>query len=191
MEACLRGLLPKLIPGGMTFEVYPSLSKQNLLKNLPARLHGYSKWLPQDWRIIVIVDRDDDDCHELKQKMEETACKAGLRTRVSDPSSWQVVNRLAIEELESWFFGDMDAVRSTYPRVSKTIEYKAPFRDPDAIRGGTREAFERVLQKAGYFREGLPKIRVAREIGQQLDPNRNRSHSFEVFRDVVLEALGA
>jgi hypothetical protein len=58
---------------------------------------------------------------------------------------------LAIEELEAWFFGDMDAVRALYPRVPETLEQRAGFRDPDAIRGGTWEALERILQRAGYF----------------------------------------
>ena len=52
---------------------------------------------------------------------------------------------------------------------------------PDAIAGGTWEAFERVLRQAGYFGGGLPKIEVAREMAKHMDPARNTSASFGQF----------
>jgi len=188
MEACLRGLLPRLIGGMATFEIYPSQCKTELLRNLPDRLRGYASWLPTTWRVVVIVDRDEEDCHRLKRRLEHMALQAGLTTRSTGAANWRMVNRIAIEELEAWFFGDMDAIRAAYHGVPKTLEKKHQFRDPDAIRGGTWEALERVLQQAGHFRGGLRKTEVARELGQRLDPARNRSHSFQVFCDAVLEA---
>jgi len=189
MEACLRVLLPKLLADRVTFDIYPSQCKKELLKNLPDRLRGYASWLPATWRIVVVVDQDADDCHDLKRRLESAATAARLTTRSTHPNSWQVVNRIAIEELEAWFFGDVDAVRAVFPRVPRNLAKKHGFRDPDAIRGGTWETFERILKKAGYFRTGLPKIQAARQIAQHIDPDRNRSHSFRVFRDAVLEAL--
>ncbi|MFO7900659.1 MAG: DUF4276 family protein [Planctomycetota bacterium] len=191
MEAFLREVLAKLVPEEASFDVHQFQCKQQLLNKLPARLAGYAPWLPLDWRILVLVDRDQDDCHQLKQQLEAAAARKGLRTRSQDAVNWQVVNRIAIEELEAWFFGDMDAVRSAYPRVPSTLEQRRGYRDPDAIQGGTWEAFERILQRAGYFSEGLPKIQVAREIGRHVDPQRNRSHSFGVFRDVILELVNS
>ena len=64
----------------------------------------------------------------------------------------------------------------------------ARFRDPDAVKGGTWEAFERILQRHGHFRTGLRKVEAARMISARLDPDRNRSRSFAAFRDVVVEA---
>ena len=58
---------------------------------------------------------------------------------------------------------------------------KTPFRNPDAIAGGTWEALERVLRQAGYFGGGLPKIEVAREMAKHMDPARNESTSFRQF----------
>ncbi len=188
MEAFLREVLPRLIPEGTTYAIHQFQCKQRLLSELPKRLEGYAKWLPADRRIVVLVDRDQDDCNELKQQLEDAATRVGLRTRSQDPENWQVVNRIAIEELEAWFFGDMDAVRSEYPRVPSSLEQRKKYRNPDRIRGGTWEAFERVLQQAGYFEEGLPKIEVARQIGRHVDPDRNQSHSFCVFRDIIREA---
>jgi hypothetical protein len=190
MEAALRLLLPKMLGDGITFQVYPSNGKRDLLDNLSDRLRGYQAWLPETRRIVVVVDRDDEDCNGLKQRLERMAHEAGLTTKASARGAlWQVVNRLAIEELEAWFFGDPDAVRAVYPGVPDTLEQRAGFRDPDAIRGGTWEALERVLQRAGHFAGGYRKLEAAREIAAHMDPQRNRSHSFGVFRDTMF-ALG-
>jgi hypothetical protein len=190
MEAFLREFLPRLIGDRATFSVYPSQGKADLLRNLPARLKGYAKWLPHDWRVVVLVDRDDQDCDDLKKQMENAAADAGLRTRRSGAHGpWQVVNRIAVEELEAWYFGDWDAVREVYPRVPKNLADKAAYRDPDKIAGGTWETFERVLQRAGYFESGLSKTEVARLLGKRLVSVRNRSHSFGVLRDVLLDAV--
>jgi hypothetical protein len=191
MEAFLRGLLPRML-GGVSFDVHPYQGKQDLLKHLPYRLRGYSRWLPSSWRIMVIVDRDNADCRELKERLEQAARDSGLATRSAPMlTQYKVVNRLAIEELEAWYFGDWTAVRNAYPQVSETIPEQARYRDPDRIAGGTWEAFERILQRAGYFKGGLPKIEVARTIGGHTDPRVNTSRSFQVFRDAVRDILQA
>ena len=189
MEAFLRQLLPRLLGNRATFSIYPSQGKEDLLRNLPARLKAYAKFLPAGYRIVVVVDRDDDDCHELKKKLDRAAADAGLATRKAGRvPAWRIVNRIAIEELEAWYFGDWEAVRQCYPAVPRTLEQRAGYRDPDDIRGGTWEAFERVMQKAGYFSSGLGKTEVARNLGNLVMPERSRSRSFSVFCEVLFEA---
>jgi len=130
----------------------------------------------------VLVDRDGDDCGALKATLEEMSEAAGLQTRSSKGTgSYQVINRIAIEELEAWYFGDWDAVRTAYPRVSSRIPTRPQFRNPDAVAGGTWEAFERVLQKAGYFSGGLRKIEAAQKIAPHVRVERSTSRSFLVF----------
>jgi hypothetical protein len=190
MEAFLRALLPRLLPRDRTFEVHPFQGKSDLLDKLEARLRGYAAWLPDDWRIAIVVDRDDDDCRELKQRLEDIAARAGLRTRTrAGAARWQLVNRIAIEELEAWYFGDWAAVRAAYPRASASIPNRQGFRDPDAIAGGTWETFERVMRKHGYFKGGLAKLEAARAIGACVDPSRSQSRSFQVFCSAVSEAV--
>ena len=187
MEVALRLLAPKIL-AGISFQVYPYQCKEDLLSRLPQRLRGYARWLPQGWRIVVVVDRDDDDCHQLKACLERSADEAGLITRTRAESDvYTVANRLAIEELEAWYFGDWTAVRAAYPRLSGRVPRNAAYRDPDAIRGGTWEAFERILQRAGYFKGGLRKIEAARTVAPHWDPARNTSASFRVFRDALRE----
>lgn len=191
MEAFLRELLPRLLGETATFSIHPSQGKHDLLRNLPSRLRAYARFLPESHRILVLVDRDDDDCLELKNRLEAAAAGAGLTTpRGGIVAAWQVVNRIAVEELEAWYFGDWDAVVGCYPRVPRTLERRAGYRDPDDIRGGTWEAFERVMQKAGYFSSGVGKIEVARTLGRVVTPMRSRSRSFAVFCDALSAACG-
>lgn len=190
MEAFLAQLLPRLLPADRSFAIRVHQGKPDLLDRLQDRLHGYAKWLPENSRIVVVVDRDDDDCIALKAKLEAMAKKAKLRTRTTaGKRPWQLVNRIAIEELEAWYFGDWPAVCAAYPKVSERVVNQAGYRHPDGIAGGTWEAFERVLQRHGYFRGGLGKIEAARALGAVVDAQRNRSASFACFRDAVLEAV--
>lgn len=189
MEAFLRALLPRLLPQDRTFEVHPFQGKSDLLGKLEVRLRGYAAWLPADWRVVVVVDRDDEDCRVLKRQLESIARRAGLRTRTrAGNPTWQLVNRIAIEELEAWYFGDWSAVRAAYPRASANVPRRQGFRDPDAIGGGTWEAFERLMKVHGYFKGGLLKIEAARAIGVHVDPARSSSRSFRAFSDVIAEA---
>ncbi|MDQ3577656.1 MAG: DUF4276 family protein [Actinomycetota bacterium] len=175
-------LLPKIVPG-VPYFIREFRGKDMLLKELPARLRGYAGRLRQGaLRVVVLVDRDDDDCGILKDRLNRHAWDAGLST------SWtggqvQLLNRIAVEELEAWFFGDVPALCLAYPRVPASLGEQAKFRDPDAIAGGTWEALERLLMKHRYHVSGLRKLQAASEIASFMDVENNRSKSFQVFRD--------
>lgn len=102
-----------------------------------------------------MLDRANDHCGELKGKFEQAEAEARLDAplRCSD-GAWQVVERIVVEELEAWYFGDWEAVRQAYPRVPPVVQDRGPFRDPDGIQGGTWEAFERILKDEGQFLSG-------------------------------------
>ena len=189
MEMALEQLLPRMLAGA-DFQIIRFQCKDDLLKNLPDRLRGYSQWLPANWAILVLVDRDDDDCRVLKQAMEKMAADSRLlsKTLAGHGQPFQVANRIAVEELEAWFFGDWTAVQTAYPRVSASQVSKQGFRDPDAVLGGTWEALERVLTKAGYFKIGLRKMECAKQVAQHMEPARNASRSFQAFAGAVASA---
>lgn len=189
-EEVLRRILPGIL-GAVSFDVHPFQGKQDLLAKLPERLRAYRRSLPESYRVVVLVDRDGEDCRTLKARLEQVASEAGMRTRTgSDDGVYVLVNRLAIEEREAWFFGDWNAVRAAFPRVSATLPAKAGFRDADATAGGTWEALERVLQKAGYFQGGLEKLATARAVAGHMVPAQNTSRSFQVFYQAVVEMVG-
>ena len=111
MEVALGSLLPKII-GAVSFSIYRYQGKPDLLGKLPTRLRAYSaSRLPPDWRILVVVDRDNEDCQRLKQELDSCARRNDLAPRA------QVINRIAVEELEAWYFGDWDALTACYESV--------------------------------------------------------------------------
>ena len=189
-EAALKAILPKILPSNISFYLHVFEGKHDLLRKLSLRLKGYRPWIPDDWRIIVLVDEDRQNCRELKAKLERAAREAGFVTKSSAPpnGNFQVVNRLAIEELEAWFFGDIEALRKAYPKISKTFQHRAKYRDPDAIIGGTHEALARLLRQ--YYPKWLPKTAVAENIALHMEPNRNNSRSFQVFINGLRACIG-
>jgi hypothetical protein len=189
-EAALRAILPKILSDDVSFDFHVFEGKHDLLRKLPTRLKGYRLWLPTNWRIMVLIDEDRQNCRELKAQLEKAAHQAGFATKSSATSkgNFQVVNRLAIEELEAWFFGDIEALRTAYPRVSKTLPYRAKYRNPDAIPGGTSEALERLLKRSYPAR--LSKTEVAQNIAPNMEPSQNKSKSFQVFVDGLKACVG-
>lgn len=186
-ERALGILLPRIVPS-IDFEIRVFRGKPDLLKKLPGRLKGYATWITRvDTCLLVLVDRDDDDCLSLKAEMEQMAAVAGLRTTTSllSSSPVNVLNRIAVEELEAWFFGDVPALCAACPRLPLSLGQQVKYRDPDALSGGTWEALEHVLQAKGYHRGGLAKVVAATEIARYMDIDVNRSRSFQVFRDGV------
>ena len=116
---------------------------------------------------------------------------AGLITKSScqKNKSFQVLNRIMVEELEAQFFGDVQAICQAYPKVSANLATKENYRYHDAIKGGTWEALERVLQKVGYHQGGLEKYKASSEISKYMNPESNRSKSFNVFYRGLLQSI--
>ena len=190
MEVFLQTLLAHKLVGESTFAIHSFQGKTDLLKKLPNRLRGYSNWIPENYRIVVVLDRDDDDCRMLKNQLETIATESGLITRSrASGNPWQVVNRIAIEELEAWYFGNWEAVCKAFPRVSPKIPNRARYRNPDSIQGGTWESFERVMKRYGYFKAGLRKVKAAQAIAMHIDPARSRSIRFTNFYNAIVEAI--
>jgi hypothetical protein len=165
-EAALKNLLPSIFSEETTFAIRPFSGKQDLLSQLPKRLSGYRKWLPEDWRIVVLVDRDRENCRTLKARLEDAARQADLATKssVRGQGQFKVVNRLAIEEMEAWYFGDPAALKQAYPRlpeptlkaiarelvatVRKNVTIDWTLREN--VRAQLRVMVKRILRKYGY-----------------------------------------
>lgn len=72
MEAALLELVPKMVPDH-SFELHPHRGKPDLLRKLEGRLRGYARWNVPNVRVVVVIDRDADDCHALKQPCSPSA----------------------------------------------------------------------------------------------------------------------
>ena len=189
-EVALKIILPKILSDDVDCTFHVSQGKPDLLKNLPTLLKGFSPPISDNRRIMVLIDEDREGCFQLKAQLEAIAHDAGFVTKssASQEGDFQVVNRLAIEELEAWFFGDIEALQAAYPSVSRNLQCQDRYRDPDAITGGTHEALGRVLR--GYYPKRVPKTKMARKIAKHMEPSRNRSKSFQVFVDGLKACVG-
>ena len=190
IERLLNLLLPKIIEESIEYQFIIFRGKNDLLRKLETRLRVYRDYDINEFRFVVLIDRDNDDCKDLKMSLESIASKVGFSTK-SNPTNgcFQLLNRIVIEELEAWYFGDFAALHSAYPRISSK-SYQSPlFRNPDNIRNGTWETLERLLQRHGYYLSGLSKIQLASEVGPFMNPLSNRSHSFQVFLDGLQSLL--
>lgn len=182
-KIALENILPKLLPEDASFCIHPFQGKHDLLLKMYARLRTYKLYMDSSHRVVVLIDRDNDNCMELKDKLDNITLRSGFisKSTAKNNSSFQVLNRIAIEELEAWFFGDVDAIVKAFPRVPVTLHKRAAFRDPDSIKGGTWEALERLLKKYKYYKSRASKTDVAKQISQYMQPDNNRSKSFQVF----------
>lgn len=185
----LDNLLPKLVIDENTYKIITYQGKADLLKKLPGVLKGYSHFLPDDWKIIILIDLDKDDCRKLKSRLNSFVIDANLKLKNTSnlQNSFQVINRIAIEELESWFLGDPEAIKIAYPRVGK-FSNKPKYRIPDQITNPS-EVLERILQSAGYYPTGMRKIEIAEKVSSNMVPLSNRSKSFSVFWRAVIDCL--
>ena len=192
-ERLLRVLVPRIVPS-IAFEIRTFQGKPALLRELPRRMQGYAQVRKFDpgLRVMILIDCDDDDCRELKARLEKIVNDVGSASLSSSRGGIAVVaTRIAVEELEAWIFGDVGALRAQYPKVPASLDRQARYRDPDAIAGGTWEALQRVLQNHGYHPGGLPKILLAQNVARHMNVERNRSRSFAQFRSGIRRLVDA
>lgn len=168
-----RGKLP-LNPLAM-----PDPRQPTLLHQLPAKLQGYSHWGP-DVCVLVVIDADDTPCSELLAELRAMLLQLPKRPQ-------RVLFRLAVEETESWFIADLQAVRSAFPNAKlQRIRDIAP----DSIVG----AWERLAEAVGTpAQRGSPvdKVGWARRIAPYLDLQNPPSPSLAKFIEGVAREIKA
>jgi hypothetical protein len=182
--AALQIIVPRIVPGtSLSFHAYQG--KYDLFKKIPIQLKGYAANPHKNWRYIVLTDRDQEDCEMIKNRIDSIASDCKLIPSTETTSlHYNFLGRIAIEELEAWFFGDLEAIHKAYPKVDYNhLSRCSDYADPDNIQGGTWEALFQELKQAKYVRRGLPKIRTAKAIAKYMNPDINRSASFRAFRD--------
>ena len=155
--------------------------KRILLDRLPKLLRGYGKSLPESSSVIVVVDLDDRDCVAFKQELLNVL-------KACDPQP-NALFRIAIEESEAWLLGDRNAVKAAYPKAREAI---LDGYVQDSICGTWEVLADAVhtggsvrLKGSGYHETGKAKCEWAEKIARHMDMDKNRSKSFQVFRDGV------
>ncbi len=170
MKVFLDALIPRLFPG-LSFLCIPHEGKQDLEKSVPRKLKA---WREPGVRFIVLRDNDGGDCVALKRKLLDL-CPESRRP--------QTLVRIACQELEAWYLGDVGALADAFEDEDlRRLDAKARWRDPDAV-----------VQPARALEELIPafqKVSGARRMAGRIQRADNRSRSFRALIESV-EALAA
>ncbi|RJP61390.1 MAG: DUF4276 family protein [Candidatus Auribacter fodinae] len=190
-KEALEIILPKIIPPDRaSFSLHGFNGKGDLLRKLERRLTGYRAWINDSYKIIILIDSDNDDCHALKHQMEQLCRNANLFTKTykNHDNSFSSITRIAIKELESWFLGAPYAIKAAYPRVPEKTISRLNSLNPDTIKRKPSTMLLSCLQDGGYYKIAyLPKVEVAKNISLHMDPMHNRSTSFKVFIKAITD----
>lgn len=166
LKNVLDEILPKILPEGIFFRIYPHQGKEDLENALKKTLPSISK-IPGS-KILITRDQDNNDCVQLKTYINDM---------VKNNCHCEYSIRIICKELESWFLGDMQAIEKAYPRF-KADNYinKAEFRNVDKIQYPNRQLLKLLPEYAD--RQTLPKLEVSENISKHLDIDNNLSSSF-------------
>ena len=120
-KAAFQGLLPRILPADITVTYVVFEGKPDLEKQLGRKLRGWCT--RNNTSFLVLLDQDSEDCKAVKKR---------LRTICSEAGKPDTVVSIACHELESWYFGDLEAVAQglSIPKLEKQA-FKAKYRTPD------------------------------------------------------------
>ena len=188
----LCNFLPRMFPG---MHVNGTDSEISNLENLPyfglnftcLRFEGKPDLLKQcadklrDWNVpdsvfLILCDMDNDNCRDLKNRLDGICRKSGKSN---------IIIRIACQELESWYFGDLQAVESALSLSGNMLSgAKKARQNPDAL---VKPSLGLKKLTQGAYR----KISGSRAIGKflDIDPSNNSSKSFRVFVEGVKRSV--
>ena len=162
MKYLLDELLPRILPKDIDFQTIPHNGKRDLEKSIPRKLRGWNE--PGDIRFVILHDQDTKDCIALKQELLQLCS-------VTDKP---VLVRISCQEMESWYFGDVNALASAYnnPKLGE-ISRKKKFRIPDAIPSPKEELYSLIPEHQ--------QIAGAKLVAPYMNIENNTSVSFNYF----------
>lgn len=198
-KAALEVIVPKIIGDEHTFTIHPykgigrlppglksssDPKKRILLDQLPRLIQGFGETFsgyPADYNavLVVVCDLDNRCLREFRKELLDCLSKCSIK-----PETYFCI---AIEEGEAWFLGDVNAIKTAYPRA-KDIVLNSYINDSicgtweklaDALLpGGARK-----LIQLGWQGVGKEKTKWANNISPHMDVDVNQSPSFCYFRE--------
>lgn len=162
MKELLDIILPQILKNtNIEFITIKHQGKSDLKKSIQNKLRS---WNEPNVKFIIVQDKDSCDCIILKDELK-TLCQNANRP--------DTLIRIACTELESWYFGDIEAIANAYNKDLSRLMGKAKYRNPDNLSNAKQE-----LQKLIPHHQ---QISGARLIGEHLNIENNHSYSFNVF----------
>ncbi|MEE9382519.1 MAG: DUF4276 family protein [Nannocystaceae bacterium] len=168
----LQGLLPRLLCPSVTLHFLVFEGKQDLERQLVRKLRG---WGRPSSAFVVLRDQDAGDCVDVKK---------GLLAKVDESGRDNTIVRIACRDLEAWIVGDWASVARAFKRPQLAeLSNKKAFRNPDFV-----------VRPVEALRKQLPEYQKrdgARQLGRLLNPQTNKSRSFQVFCAGVRRGRGS
>jgi hypothetical protein len=167
LEICLNNLLPKIISNHFNkVKIRAHSGKEDLKKALKSTIPTISK--VENVRILITIDQDKEDCRKLKEDIKKI---------IGENCRCEFKIRIICKELESWFFGDLEALATAYPRLKIEKYYnKTKFKNVDLIEKPSKELVK-ILEK--IYNKKFSKTELCEKISPNLDLLRNTSDSFK------------
>lgn len=166
-SACLflEEWMPRQFPN-VDFLCIPHQGKTDLEKSLPKKLRS---WHIAGDRFLVLRDKDSANCVEIKRKLVEICEEAGKP---------ETVVRIACQELEAWYIGDLESVERAYAKDGiAEMKSRAKYRNPDTLANPSEEMHKLIPE--------FVKLDGARRLGRELTLDSSSSRSFRVFVEGV------
>jgi len=165
-KKCFENIRTNFFPSH-NFEIHPHSSREELKKRLPKVIPSLSK--TNDVRILITIDQDKNNCKKLKTELEKI---------VQEKCLCPYKIRIVCKELESWFFGDLEAVTKAYPRFNSTLHRnKTKMKNVDEIEQPNKEFLKIIPDFKNINR--LPKVEFAERVSAHLSLDHNTSLSFQ------------
>lgn len=115
-------VLPKILPNGVRHRCIPFQGKSDLMKNIALKLRA---WREPDSVFLVLRDQDSGDCRQIKSQILAECAKSHKKAN-------EYLVRIACHELESFYLGDLSAVRSAGYRLILSKKFKSGYSNPDS-----------------------------------------------------------
>ncbi len=162
--------------------------KRILLDRLPRLLIAYGKTYIKykDVSVVVVVDNDKNNCIDFKKEL--------LKLKDACNPHPDTLFRIAVEEMEAWLLGDINAIMKAYPSVKTAIlnTYKNDTicRTWELLADAVYHGGIASLKDKPYHVIGSLKHEWARNITPHINVVENRSPSFQCFRKGILKIAG-
>lgn len=177
-----KGIGGGRIPPGLTSSSDPS--RRILLDQLPKLIRGYGKTFssyPSNCPVVLVVicDLDDRCLSSFRRELIDCVDKCDVK-----PDTYFCI---AIEEGEAWFLGDIDAIKSAYPKAKDAI-LSSYVNDSmcgtwEKLADSVSSGGHKKLKQLGWHAVGKEKMAWANKISPYMNVEENKSPSFCYFRE--------
>ena len=163
-------VVPKILPSGVTHRCIPFQGKSDLMRNIALKMRV---WQKPNTVFLVLRDQDSGDCKVVKKQLLDECIK-------SFRASNEYLVRIACHELESFYLGDLDAVR----QAGLPVNLKKNYRNPDLLNNAAEELSKitnREYQKVSGSAAIAPFLKL---------DGSNKSTSFNVLVSGIRKLVG-